>query len=82
MADEPIKLTIQDTPDKLRPLAEEAAAFLAGVLRELAEAENRSFAQYTRPAGPVLYGEAHCPAAGVPSQHALSLLLQLHKDRL
>jgi hypothetical protein len=48
MADEPIKLTIQDTPDKLRPLAEEAAAFLAGVLRELAEAENRSFAQYTR----------------------------------
>lgn len=48
MADEPIKLTIQDTPDKLRPLAEEAAAFLAGVLRELAEAETRSFAQYTR----------------------------------
>ena len=48
MADEPIKLTIQDTPDKLRPLAEEAARFLAGVLGELAEAENRSFAQYTR----------------------------------
>ena len=48
MADEPIKLTIQDTPDKLRPLAEEAAAFLAGVLRELAAAETRSFAQYTR----------------------------------
>lgn len=48
MAEEPIKLTIQDTPDKLRPLAEEAARFLAGVLRDLSAAETRSFAQYTR----------------------------------
>ena len=37
MADEPIKLTVQDTPDKFRALAEEAARFLAGVLGELGE---------------------------------------------
>lgn len=48
MTDEAVRLTIQDTPDRLRPLAEEAARFLADVLRELAAAETRSFAQYTR----------------------------------
>lgn len=44
----PIQLVFQDTPEKLRPLAEEAARFLTEVLRELAAAENHSFVQDTR----------------------------------
>ena len=37
-----------DTPEKLRPLAEEAAEALSALLRELAAMEDKSFAQYTR----------------------------------
>lgn len=43
-----VKLVTQDTPEKFRPIAEEAAQALAAVLRELAVMEDKSFAQYTR----------------------------------
>ena len=43
-----VKLVAQDTPEKFRSTAEEAAQTLTALLRELAAMENKSFAQYTR----------------------------------
>ena len=43
-----VKLVAQDTPEKFRSTAEEAAQTLTALLRELAGMENKSFAQYTR----------------------------------
>lgn len=41
-------IIFQDTPEKFRPPAEEAAEALSALLRELAAMEDKSFAQYTR----------------------------------
>ena len=41
-------IIIQDTPEKFRSAAAEAAQSLTALLRELADMENKSFAQYTR----------------------------------
>lgn len=41
-------IIIQDTPEKFRSAAAEAAQSLTALLRELAAMENKSFAQYTR----------------------------------
>ena len=41
-------IIIQDTPEKFRSAAAEAAQSLTTLLRELADMENKSFAQYTR----------------------------------
>lgn len=43
-----LNILFRDTPEKLRPLAEEAAEALSALLRELAAMEDNAFAQYTR----------------------------------
>ena len=43
-----VKLVAQDTPEKFRSTAEEAAQTLTALLRELAAMGNKSFAQYPR----------------------------------
>ena len=43
-----LNILFRDTPEKLQPLAEEAAEALSALLRELAAMEDKAFAQYTR----------------------------------